>query len=376
MLRILVISLVVANLLLLAFQGSKPAAPPKTKAIRTAEKDSDIPTIHLFSEMMKDQDLMTGNRQCFSLGPFHSSDDRDETRTRLLEVSTRISERQTEALVEKGYWVFMPPYASLLEANEELLSLQALGLKDIGIIYDGEWEKAISLGYFLRQENALKRKKALEDKGYEALMRVRRQGEPRYWLDYEQSPGSGLVALDMQNRPNDFMQRPVPCPDEDMFEFTGSVSQEPVEEVAQLQIPEDETGQSPDQGEESDIAEVTDKGLQEGIETPPDQAIETDPQNDIEAAPVDSIEIEPEDASETGQEDVIETGQEDVIETGQEDVIETGQEGVIETGQEGVIETTPGSADEIMPKRVMGTGPESDFGSESESTEETELDDG
>ena len=352
MLRILVISLVVANLLLLAFQGSKPAAPPKTKAVRTVEKDSDIPTIHLFSEMMKDQELMTGNRQCFSLGPFHSSDDRDENRTRLLEVSTRISERQTEALVEKGYWVFMPPYVSLLAANEELLSLQALGLKDIGIIYDGEWEKAISLGYFLRQENALKRKKALEDKGYEALMRVRRQGEPRYWLDYEQTPGSGLVELDMQNRPNDFMQRPVPCPDEDMFEFTGSVSQEPVEEVAQLQTPEEENGQSLDQGEESDIAEVTDKGLQEGIETPPDQAIETDSQNDIEAAPVDTIEIEPEDASETGPEDVIETGQEDVIETG------------------------PESADEIKPKRVMGTGPEGDFGSEPESTEETEPDAG
>ena len=384
MLRILVISLVVANLLLLAFQGSKPAAPPKTKAIRTAEKDSDIPTIHLFSEMMKDQDLMTGNRQCFSLGPFHSSDDKDETRTRLLEVSTRISERQTEALVEKGYWVFMPPYASLLEANEELLSLQALGLKDIGIIYDGEWEKAISLGYFLRQENALKRKKALEDKGYEALMRVRRQGEPRYWLDYEQSPGSGLVALDMQNRPNDFMQRPVPCPDEDMFEFTGSVSQEPVEEVAQLQIPEEETGQTPGPGEESGTAEVIENVPQEGVETPPEQAIETDPQNDIEAAPEDAIEIEPEEAGETGQEvaseteqeDVIETGQEDVIETGQEDVIETGPEDVIETGPEDVIETGPESADEIKPKRVMGTGPEGDFGSESESTEETELDDG
>ncbi|MFC1702414.1 hypothetical protein ACFL1J_06710 [Pseudomonadota bacterium] len=352
MLRILVISLVVANLLLLAFQGSKPDVPPKTKAIRTAEKDPGIPTIHLFSEMMKDQDLMTGNRQCFSLGPFHSSDDRDETRTRLLEVSTRISERQTEALVEKGYWVFMPPYVSMLEANEELLSLQALGLKDIGIIYDGEWEKAISLGYFLRQENALKRKKALEDKGYEALMRVRRQGEPRYWLDYEQTPGSGLVALDMQNRPNDFMQRPVPCPDEDMFEFTGSVSQEPVEEVAQLQIPGEENEQSPDQGEESGIAEVADNGLQEGIETSPEQAIKTDSQNDIEATPEDAIEIEPEEASDTGQEDASATGPEDVLEPG------------------------TGSADEIKPRRVMGTGPEGDFGGESESTEETETGEG
>ena len=64
----------------------------------------------------------------------------------------------------------------------------------------------------MRQENALKRKKGLEDRGYEPLMRVQRQAESRYWLDYEQDPGSDLIALDMQNRPNDFMQRSLPVP--------------------------------------------------------------------------------------------------------------------------------------------------------------------
>ena len=132
MLRILVISLFVANLLLLGFQGSKPAKETKPVVKRTVIRDSSIPTIHLFSELEQDQDLLSDNRQCFSLGPFHSIEDADETRTRLLAASSSINERQTEALVEKGYWVFMPPYASRLEANQELFSLQALGLEDIG----------------------------------------------------------------------------------------------------------------------------------------------------------------------------------------------------------------------------------------------------
>ena len=220
MLRIIVITLFVANLLLIAFQGSKPADQQETMSNKTEPEDTNIPTIHLFAELTQDEGLMTGNRQCFSLGPFHSSEDMQEVQSQLQEVASRVYERQTQAVVEKGYWVFMPPYVSLLEANRTLLSLQALGLKDIGVVYEGDWANSVSLGYFMRQENAVKRKKGLEDKGYEALMRVQRQTEIRYWLDYEQAPGAGLIALDMQNRPNDFTQRALPCPKQDEPEPT------------------------------------------------------------------------------------------------------------------------------------------------------------
>lgn len=226
MLRVIVISLFVANLLLLAFQGSKPSVEPEVAASQAEAEDSSIPTLYLFSELTQDQDLLSGNRQCFSLGPFHSTEDMDEVRIQLQEVSASISERQTQAFVEKGYWVFLPPYVSFLEANQTLLSLQALGLKDIAVVYDGDWKNSISLGYFLRQENALKRKKGLQERGYEVLMRVQRQVEKRYWLDYEQDPGSGLIALDMQKRPNDFMQRSLPCPEQELFDIpTGEGSQ-------------------------------------------------------------------------------------------------------------------------------------------------------
>lgn len=213
MLRILVISLFVANVLLVGFQASKTPSGKKVATASVETNNSDVPTIHLFSELMEDQGLMDGNRRCFTLGPFHSSEDMEEVLLRLLDVSVGVQERETQALVEKGYWVFLPPYESLLEANKVLLSLQALGLKDIGVIYNGEHTNSISLGYFLRQENALKRKQALESRGYRPSMRVQRQAESRYWLDYEQLPGSALLALDMQNRPNDFLQRAMPCPE-------------------------------------------------------------------------------------------------------------------------------------------------------------------
>jgi hypothetical protein len=238
MLRIIVISLVVANLLLLGFQSSTPAVQPTAKPASVVVGDSGIPTIHLFSEMMEDQGLLSGNRRCFTLGPFHSAADWDDVHQRLQKVATRISERQTEALVEKGYWVYMPPYPSLLEANQALLSLQALGLKDVAIMYDGEWKNSISLGYFMRQENAQRRKKSLEDRGFKPMMRIQRQAEPRFWLDYEQEPGSGLVELDMQNRPNDFMQRPVPCPEAEFLEADAVAAEHTGANRHQPQTPE------------------------------------------------------------------------------------------------------------------------------------------
>jgi len=227
MFRIIVISLFVANVLLAGFQASRPPAKTEAAASVIEAVQSNIPTIHLFSELMQDQGLMSGNRQCFTLGPFHDIEDMYEVRGRLQEISLSTHDRETQALVEKGYWVFLPPYSTLLEANEVLFALQALGLKDIGVIYDGEQKKSISLGYFLRQENALRRKKGLEAKGYAPMMRVQRQAEPRYWLDYEQNPGSSLIALDMQSRPNDFMQRAMPCPEQPLLEANAIESETP-----------------------------------------------------------------------------------------------------------------------------------------------------
>lgn len=316
MLRVLVISLVVANLLLLGFQDSEPETRPEPEVTRAEEKDTGIPTIHLFSEMMQDQGLLSGNRQCFSLGPFHSIEDKDETRTRLLEVSTNISERQTEALVEKGYWVFMPPYESLLIANETLFSLQALGLKDIGVIYDGEWQSAISLGYFMRHENAQRRKESLEERGYEPLIRVQRQAEPRYWLDYEQTPGSGLIALDMRSRPNDFMQRALPCLEGDVFDLAQADSQEPVEEIAQLQVPVEESSTTVTQdavealsiqsgGNEQEFASPVrlgssdDTGLEDTNETGQGSEIGAEPEKADELVPETADETDPDGSNET-----------------------------------------------------------------------------
>lgn len=279
MLRIAVISLFVANLLLFAFRGKEPPVPEKAMSRPAVVEDTGIPTIHLFSEMVQDQELMSDSRRCFSLGPFHSSEDLDEFRGQLEGVSARTSERQTQALVEKGFWVFLPPFESLLEANKVLFSLQALGLEDIAVIYQGEWENAVSMGYFLRQENAQRRKKGLEDRGYAPLIRVQRQAESRYWLDYEQAPGSVLITLDLQDRPNDFMQRSLPCPEHNPFETVAGVAEDLSENTAQAptQNPQDDEGSEAAEAVEIDAEEITGEIVEEVAEETPEAKVETGP---------------------------------------------------------------------------------------------------
>jgi len=246
MLRIIVIFLFVTNLLLVGFQVSRPAKREEAVSGTDQLEESNIPTIRLFSELMEDQDLMSENRQCFTLGPFYSNEAMEQTREQLFEVSVSITERTTRALIEKGYWVFMPPYTSLLEANRVLFSLQALGLEDSGVVYEGEFKNSISLGYFLRQKNAQKRKTDLQARGYEPMMRVQRQSEPRYWLDYEQDPGSSLVSLDFRDRQNDFMQRSLPCPEQALLETTPADLRAEADETVPVQADISEGANEPE----------------------------------------------------------------------------------------------------------------------------------
>ncbi|MDX1736283.1 MAG: hypothetical protein R3228_18035 [Halioglobus sp.] len=222
MLRIIAIALVLANLLLLGIRVRQPEEPGQAEVAIPEAIDDGVPTIHLIEELVQQQAITPDQRQCFSLGPFHSTEERDSVRMQLRGRVTGVSERQTQAMVERGYWVFLPPYESLLEANRALLSLRALGLEDIAIVYEEtEWQNAISLGYFLRQGNANQRAKQLRDRGYGVQVQVTRRAEPRYWLDYEQDPGVELLKLDMQDVPLDFRQRILPCPDLGFFSSTA-----------------------------------------------------------------------------------------------------------------------------------------------------------
>jgi len=258
--------------------------------------------------------------------------------------------------------------------------LQALGLKDIAVIYRGDWENAISLGYFLRQENALRRKKDLEDRGFAPKIRVQRQSETRYWLDYEQNPGSALIAIDMQDRPNDFMRRSLPCPDQNPFDTTDGVAEDPAVETEQpqTQLPEEEAddGAQPSEEINLDVEESIDTASVDNAEAEvPEPAIETEPENGLgtESQNTDNAEL-----------DVLEDPVDDTLRLQSDTPEEEGGSQSIEddgVDSEVSIESTPvdgeksapGPVNETKPENSVGTGPVIGFGTEPEDSDETEA---
>ena len=78
MLRVLAITLVLLNIVLLGVQALRPAPPPAAvETPETADNDSGVASIYLLVELPGAPGGRDGTAECFSAGPFESNEQRD-----------------------------------------------------------------------------------------------------------------------------------------------------------------------------------------------------------------------------------------------------------------------------------------------------------
>lgn len=209
--RLLLIALVVANIGLLAWHLTTPSPRPATPAPPPPPPalPAEVPTITLLSEMPPLPDAVGGGRECFAVGPFETIASREAARA-LLPPAATISERESEALVELGYWVTLPPFADFATAGAAMRGLNQAGLQDTAVVSDETGEYQVSLGYFLDQSNARRRRDHARSLEFEADIRLQRETQPRYWLDYEREVSQGVSALRPEGIPA-AQHREIPC---------------------------------------------------------------------------------------------------------------------------------------------------------------------
>jgi hypothetical protein len=127
---------------------------------------------------------------CGTVGPLEEEKDANS----LLET---LAEREMAAVIRKesvqkasGFWVIIPPFATVQEARVEENRLASASVKDYRRFYRGEFKNGISLGIYSRRRNADIRKAAIEAKGFspEVVPRTRRITE--FWLDYKATPAN------------------------------------------------------------------------------------------------------------------------------------------------------------------------------------------
>jgi hypothetical protein len=220
-LRLSVIALVLMNALLLGWRlASEPGQPadiPAGPAEPSAPDLTDVPRIELLSERLSNDTVMPDSqrsgsggspRWCFAVGPFETIASRERARAALDGV-TRVGERESEALIELGYWVSLPPFPNFAAAGAAVRELDRAGLRDTSILAGEDGEYRVSLGYFLDEANARRRRDHARSLGYDAETRLQRETQPRYWLHYERDstppgdPPAGIPAA---------QHRSIPCP--------------------------------------------------------------------------------------------------------------------------------------------------------------------
>ncbi|MDX1555847.1 MAG: SPOR domain-containing protein, partial [Xanthomonadales bacterium] len=173
--------------------------------------------LHLLGEALA-RDAGPGRlARCFSLGPFSERTDLGTALRRMNRGRGWNEIRETRALVERGWWVYLPRFEDRAAAESAALELRDAGISDLAVMLSGAQVNTVSLGLYDREEYAAARLEAVRAMGFDAQMRVRREPRAHYWLDYDRRAlpmdGDQLAAeLDVYNRPMPCPQtRPVPA---------------------------------------------------------------------------------------------------------------------------------------------------------------------
>ena len=209
MIRLLVVLLLAANLLLIGLHVASSPQPGDQPVANLSPIPPGTPTLKLLEELAPDAYPEAAALRCYSAGPFETVPSMIEAREALGPNAQDVTERDTEALVELGYWVSLPPVASFQEAGDQLRMLQQACLQDIAILADEAGEHYVSLGYFLEEANARGRRDEVREMGFEVETRLKRETQMRFWLDYAFSDPAYAERAASALRAG--QQREVPC---------------------------------------------------------------------------------------------------------------------------------------------------------------------
>ncbi|MFT5139764.1 MAG: hypothetical protein ACI9CB_001417 [Rhodothermales bacterium] len=210
-LKLIILVMFTGNILLLGLEASKrPMEEPTAPGRVNIAQRQDLPALRLLSELSSDADD-SDDSQCFTVGPFETKATVDAIVEMLKEYSSSARSRQTEAFVDRGYWVFLPPYDDRRSARKAVESLYGVGLDDVALINNGEWNNSVSLGYFINQSNAAQHRDRIRDLGFPAEFRIQRDDEFRYWVDYKQQSGDEYASRLLDDLIPSQLHHPTAC---------------------------------------------------------------------------------------------------------------------------------------------------------------------
>ena len=94
-----------------------------------------------------------------------------------------------------GYWVYIPPLKTKVEADKKVGELKALGVTEFFVVQDvGQWRNAISLGIFRSDEAAQAFLAKLKERNVRSAIAARRENFLKQVAFYVREPNEATVA--------------------------------------------------------------------------------------------------------------------------------------------------------------------------------------
>ncbi|MFC1796096.1 SPOR domain-containing protein [Pseudomonadota bacterium] len=209
-LRMFVLSLVLINIVLFAARALQPGGSSADEPVQNEVRNTPRPSIELLENLpvnnavvepeisVEPQEQPSAQAAmespgCIQLGPFNSEDGLAVFQTEVVNLFERVQTLETESTVEKGYWVYLPPYPTRAEALQVVEQMSEAGAKDFYVVPRGITVNAVSLGVFRNMSRAERRQKQIRklDLGLDIAIELQTDIESRYWLQ-----GGPIDALD------------------------------------------------------------------------------------------------------------------------------------------------------------------------------------
>ena len=130
-----------------------------------------------------------GTGTCFSIGPVQSESEAERMGGWLTERGGDVQLRADERRELTLWWIYLPPFPTREDANQQVIEMKAKGVEDIFTIRNGDMAKAISLGVYSRKTSLERRMAELEGKGYQPRVVERVRQKKATWYDARFSPG-------------------------------------------------------------------------------------------------------------------------------------------------------------------------------------------
>lgn len=119
----------------------------------------------------------TAIMSCFEWGSFAGSN-LGSAQSAVAKLALQAVVKEQPSAQGKYFWIYMPPFKSAQEAQDNATELKGLGINDLFVVQEAKWKNAISFGIFEDEQLASKLLNELKTKGVKgATKTLRSQGK-------------------------------------------------------------------------------------------------------------------------------------------------------------------------------------------------------